>query len=428
MKYIIYTLGCKVNQYETQAMEALLAQHGHLPAAEGEIADAVIINTCAVTAEAGRKSRQAINRLREENPGAVVAVSGCYSQLSPDTAERLGADVIFGTGDRVKLVEAIERACRNGEGERCVDKPFERRVFEELPAGAAEGRTRALLKIQDGCVNFCTYCIIPYTRGRLRSLPIADAAAAAARLEAEGYRELVLTGIEIASYGVDLEGKPGLADVVCAVAAAAPRMRLRLGSLEPTVITEEFCRRLAALGSLCRHFHLSLQSGCDRTLKNMNRKYDTATFFEKTELLREYFPDCGITCDIIVGFPGESEEDQRTTLAFIEKVGFSDAHIFPYSRRPGTPADKMDGQTDRSTKARRSREARAVAEKCRRRYLEGCVGKTLPVLFETKSGEAWHGHSDTYVLVEAKGEELRGLVKNVKITAISGEILVGEIN
>lgn len=160
----------------------------------------------------------------------------------------------------------------------------------------------------------------------------------------------------------------------------------------------------------------------------MNRKYDTATFFEKTELLRKYFPDCGITCDIIVGFPGESEEDQQTTLAFIEKVGFSDAHIFPYSRRPGTPADKMDGQTDRSTKARRSREARAVAEKCRRRYLESCVGKTLPVLFETESGEAWHGHSDTYVLVEAKGEELRGLVKNVKITGISGEILVGEIN
>ena len=427
MKYIIYTLGCKVNQYETQAMETLLGEHGHTPAAEGETADAVIVNTCAVTAEAGRKSRQAINRLREENPGAVVAVSGCYSQLSPDTAAKLGADVIFGTGDRVKLVNAIERACAGGASERCVDKPFERRVFEELPAGAAEGRTRALLKIQDGCVNFCTYCIIPYTRGRLRSLPIADAASAAAKLCAEGYRELVLTGIEIASYGVDLEGKPSLADVVCAIAEAAPDMRLRLGSLEPTVITEDFCRRLASLGTLCRHFHLSLQSGCDRTLKNMNRKYDTATFFEKTELLRKYFPDCGITCDIIVSFPGESDEDQRTTLDFIEKVGFSDAHIFPYSRRPGTPADKMDGQIDRSTKARRSREARAVAAEARRRCLESCVGKTLPVLFETKDGGRWQGHSDTYFLVEAEGEDLRGLVKNVKITCVSGEILVGEI-
>lgn len=428
MKYIIYTLGCKVNQYETQAMETLLQKHGHLPAEDGEVADAVIINTCAVTAEAGRKSRQAINRLREENPDAVVAVSGCYSQLSPDAAERLGADVIFGTGDRVKLVEAVENAVKNGEGLRCVDKPFERRVFEELPAGAAEGRTRALLKIQDGCVNFCTYCIIPYTRGRLRSLPIADAVSFAADIEAQGYKELVLTGIEIASYGVDLEGKPDLADVVCAIAKAAPSVRLRLGSIEPTVITEEFCRRLAEAGTLCRHFHLSLQSGCDKTLKSMNRKYDTATFFEKTELLRRYFPDCGITCDIIVGFPGETDEDQKTTLAFMKKVAFSDAHIFPYSRRPGTPADKMDCQLDRKTKATRSKEARAVAEETKQDYLRSCVGKTLPVLFETKCGDMWQGHSDTYVLVSAKGDDLRGTVKNVKITSVSGETLVGVID
>lgn len=428
MKYIIYTLGCKVNQYETQAMETLLREHGHFPAEDGEVADAVIINTCAVTAEAGRKSRQAINRLREENPDAVVAVSGCYSQLSPDSAERLGADVIFGTGDRVKLVEAVENAVKNGEGLRCVDKPFERRVFEELPAGAAEGRTRALLKIQDGCVNFCTYCIIPYTRGRLRSLPIADAVSFAADIEAQGYKELVLTGIEIASYGVDLEGKPDLADVVCAIAKAAPSVRLRLGSIEPTVITEEFCRRLAEAGTLCRHFHLSLQSGCDRTLKNMNRKYDTTTFFEKAELLRRYFPDCGITCDIIVGFPGETDEDQKTTLEFMKKVAFSDAHIFPYSRRPGTPADKMDAQLDRKTKAKRSKEARAVAEETKRDYLRSCVGKTLPVLFETKCGDMWQGHSDTYVLVSSKGDNLRGTVKNVKISSISGETLVGEID
>lgn len=428
MKYIIYTLGCKVNQYETQAMETLLAEHGHFPIEEGEVADAVIINTCAVTAEAGRKSRQAINRLREENPDAVVAVSGCYSQLSPDAAERLGADVIFGTGDRVKLVEAVENAVANGEKLRCVDKPFERRVFEELPAGAAEGRTRALLKIQDGCVNFCTYCIIPYTRGRLRSLPVADAVSFASDIQAQGYKELVLTGIEIASYGVDLDGKPDLADVVCAIAEAAPSVRLRLGSIEPTVITEEFCRRLAEAGTLCRHFHLSLQSGCDKTLHNMNRKYDTATFFEKTELLRRYFPDCGITCDIIVGFPGETDEDQKTTLEFMKKVAFSDAHIFPYSRRPGTPADKMDCQLDRKTKSERSKAARAVAEETKQSYLRSCIGKTLPVLFETKSGDMWQGHSDTYVLVSAKGEDLRGCVKNVRIIAVSGETLVGAID
>ncbi len=280
MRYIIYTLGCKVNQYETQAMETLLREHGHKACREGESADAVIVNTCAVTAEAGRKSRQAINRLREENPNAVVAVSGCYSQLSPDTAQELGADIVYGTADRVKLVEAIEKAVATGEGERSLDKPFERRVFEELPAGAVSGHTRALLKIQDGCVNFCSYCIIPYTRGRVRSLPVETAAKQAAELEAAGYRELVITGIEIASYGVDLEGKPDLADVISAVAKAAPGLRLRLGSIEPSIITEDFCRRLAECGNVCRHFHLSLQSGCDATLKAMNRKYDTARFFE----------------------------------------------------------------------------------------------------------------------------------------------------
>ena len=427
MKYIIYTLGCKVNQYETQAMETLLGEHGHRACAEGETADAVIVNTCAVTAEAGRKSRQAIHRLREENPNAVVAVSGCYSQLSPDTAQELGADIVYGTADRVKLVEAIEKAVVTGEGERSLDKPFERRMFEELPAGAVFGHTRALLKIQDGCVNFCSYCIIPDTRGRVRSLPVETAAKQAAELEAKGYRELVITGIEIASYGAELEGKPDLADVITAVSKAAPGLRLRLGSIEPSIITEEFCRRLAECGNVCRHFHLSLQSGCDATLKAMNRKYDTARFYEAVELLRRYFPGCGLTCDIIVGFPGETEEHHLETLAFLEKVGFSDAHIFPYSRRPGTPADKMDGQLDRATKARRAKQAAQAAERTRRTYLESAVGKTLPVLFETQEDGMWQGHSDTYVLVRTEGEELRGTVKTVEITGVSGEILVGKI-
>ena len=427
MKYIIYTLGCKVNQYETQAMETLLCEHGHRACAEGETADAVIVNTCAVTAEAGRKSRQAINRLREENPNAVVAVSGCYSQLSPDTAEELGADIVYGTADRVKLVEAIEKAAATGEGERSLDKPFERRVFEELPAGAVSGHTRALLKIQDGCVNFCSYCIIPYTRGRVRSLSPDTAAKQAAELEAGGYRELVITGIEIASYGVDLEGKPDLADVVTAVSKAAPGLRLRLGSIEPSIITEDLCRRLAECGNVCRHFHLSLQSGCDATLKAMNRKYDTARFYESVELLRRHFPGCGLTCDLIVGFPGETEKHHLETLAFLEKVGFADAHIFPYSRRPGTPADKMDGQLDRATKARRAKQAAQVAGRTRRAYLESAVGKTLPVLFETEENGMWQGHSDTYVLVRAEGDNLRGTVKTVEITGISGEILVGKI-
>ncbi len=427
MRYIIYTLGCKVNQYETQAIEALLVSRGHKPCRAGEIADAVIVNTCAVTAEAGRKSRQAIHRLREENPGAVAAVLGCYSQLSPDAVEKLGADIVYGTADRQKLVDAVEKAVSTGEGERTLDKPFERRVFEELTAGAVSGHTRALLKIQDGCVNFCSYCIIPYTRGRVRSLPVASAVQQAAELDSKGYRELVITGIEIASYGVDLPGKPGLADVVCAVADAAPHMRIRLGSIEPSVITEEFCRKIAACGSVCRHFHLSLQSGCDATLKAMNRKYDTARFYEAMQLLRSYFPDCGMTCDVIVGFPGETEAHQKETLAFLEKARFSDAHIFPYSRRPGTPADKMDGQIDRAVKAKRSKQARAVVAETRRAFLESMVGKTLPVLFETQEGELWQGHSDNYLEVRAGGEALRGTVHNVRINAVSDGILVGNV-
>ena len=427
MKYIIYTLGCKVNQYETQAIEALLVSRDHKPCAEGEIADAVIVNTCAVTAEAGRKSRQAIHRLREENPGAVAAVLGCYSQLSPDAVQKLGADIVYGTADRLKLIDAVEKAVATGEGEKALDKPFERRVFEELPAGAVSGHTRALLKIQDGCVNFCSYCIIPYTRGRVRSLPMEAAVRQAAELDKKGYRELVITGIEIASYGVDLPGKPDLADVVCAIAAAAPHMRLRLGSIEPSVITEDFCKKIADCGSVCRHFHLSLQSGCDATLKAMNRKYDTARFYEAMQLLRRYFPDCGMTCDVIVGFPGESEEHQLETLDFLKKAQFSDAHIFPYSRRPGTPADKMDGQIDRATKAKRSKQARAVVAETRRRFLESMIGKTLPVLFETKEGECWQGHSDNYLEVRAEGENLRGTVHNVRIDAVSEGILVGNV-
>ena len=427
MKYIITTLGCKVNQYETQAMESLLLAHGHSPAAPGEPADAVIVNTCAVTAESGRKSRQAIRRLRDENPGAVLAVCGCYAQLEPDAAEELGAKVIFGAAERAGTVEAVERAVAEGEATRSVDRPFERRELEMLPAGAVGGRTRAMLKIQDGCVNFCSYCIIPYTRGRLRSLPIEAARAETARLRDEGFRELVLTGIEIASYGVDLPGRPGLADVVEAIAGVSGEMRLRLGSLEPTVVTEDFCRRLAACGKVCRHFHLSLQSGCDRTLAAMNRKYDTAAFFRVTELLRQSFPGCALTADLIAGFPGETERDQADTLAFIRRVGFADIHVFPYSRRPGTPADRMPEQCTRALKARRAHELQQAADGMRRQYMAENVGQTLPVLFETEEDGLWLGHSDNYLPVAARGEALRGRTLPVFIEAAEAEALKGRI-
>ena len=427
MKYLISTLGCKVNQYESQAMETMLLSKGHEPAAPGETADAVIVNTCAVTAESGRKSRQLIRRLQEENPGAVVAVCGCYSQLSPEEAAKNGADVIFGTGNHEGFLLALEEAVGEKREIIGIDDPFRRKLYEDLPAGAVSGRTRAMLKIQDGCVNFCTYCIIPYTRGRLRSLPIEKAIVETRRLAEEGYRELVLTGIEIASYGADLPEKPGLSDVICAIAGNAGEMRIRLGSLEPTVVTEEFCSRLAACGNLCRHFHLSLQSGCDRTLSAMNRKYGTKRFFESVELLRRFFPGCGITCDLIAGFPGESEEDFQETLAFIRKCAFSDMHIFPYSRRPGTPADKMPQQCTHAVKAKRAAMAQAACEEMHRAFLESCVGQTLPVLFETETAGHWTGHSDTYVLVSAEGEKLRNQLLPVRITGTAGDGLAGVI-
>ena len=291
MKYTSTTLGCKVNQYETQAIEAMLQELGYAQADPGEAADLILVNTCAVTAESGRKSRQAIRREKQENPEALVAVCGCFSQLSPEEIQDIGADVVFGSGDKIKFVEEIDRLMRSRAAETvlCVDDPFQRRIFEELPAGAVSGRTRAMLKIQDGCVNFCTYCVIPYTRGRVRSLPLADMAAQTRKLREEGFRELVVTGIEIASYGKAFRDGTTLADAIETIAAEAGEMRLRLGSLEPTVITEDFCARLAQTGKVCRHFHLSLQSGCDRTLKNMNRKYDTAAFYACVERLRRHF-------------------------------------------------------------------------------------------------------------------------------------------
>lgn len=426
MNYIITTLGCKVNQYETQAIETLLRGRGHAPA-EGGKADAVIVNTCAVTAESGRKSRQAVRRLMEENPGALSVVCGCWAQTDAETAESLGADIVYGSGNRAGLVEEIERSLACHEKTVSIDKPFERRSFEALPAGAFSGHARAYLKIEDGCANFCTYCIIPYARGRVLSLPMQTAAEQAADLARRGYRELVVTGIEIASYGRDLEGRPALADVIAAISAAAPALRLRLGSLEPTVVTDEFCRVLRDTGRVCPHFHLSLQSGCDETLRRMNRKYDTAQFFRATELLRAYFPGCALTADLITGFPGETEDHHALTLAFIRKCGFSAMHIFPFSRRPGTPADKMPGQLIRAVKAERAAQAQRVAEEMKNAYLQSLVGGILSVLFETEKDGMSTGHAENYMVVSAPGKHLRGLVKNVKIAAVSGEMLVGDI-
>ena len=427
MRTAIYTLGCKVNQYETQAMEAELTRRGHtLVPFDGE-ADAYIINTCTVTAVSDKKSRQMIRQARKRSPHAIVAVCGCYAQTDPEAVEALEVDLVMGTNDRMGFLDRLEALSPDGGQVVDVDDALRRRTFERLPAGGLEGRTRAMLKVEDGCVNFCTYCIIPYARGPIRSLPAAEAAAQAAKLAEEGYKELVLTGIEISSWGRDLEGKPELMDLIEAVCAAAPECRVRLGSLEPRTITADFCRRGAAIPNLCPHFHLSMQSGCDSVLKRMNRKYDTARYYESVRLLREYFARPGITTDLIVGFPGETEEEFVQTLDFVQKCAFSAMHIFPYSRRSGTPAAAMAGQCSNAVKEERAHRAGEVARGLRQAWLESWVGQTLPVLFEEEKDGLWRGHAPNYTEVFVSGQGLHNVIRDVKITGLHGEGLLGEL-
>ena len=427
MRTAIYTLGCKVNQYETQAMEAELTRRGHtLVPFDGE-ADAYIINTCTVTAVSDKKSRQMIRQARKRSPHAIVAVCGCYAQTDPEAVEALEVDLVMGTNDRMGFLDRLEALSPDGGQVVDVDDALRRRTFERLPAGGLEGRTRAMLKVEDGCVNFCTYCIIPYARGPIRSLPAAEAAAQAAKLADEGYKELVLTGIEISSWGRDLEGKPELMDLIEAVCAAAPDCRVRLGSLEPRTITADFCRRGAAIPNLCPHFHLSMQSGCDSVLKRMNRKYDTARYYESVKLLREYFDRPGITTDLIVGFPGETEEEFVQTLDFVQKCAFSAMHIFPYSRRSGTPAAAMAGQCSNAVKEERAHRAGEVARGLHQAWLESWVGQTLPVLFEEEKDGLWRGHAPNYTEVFVSSQGLHNVIRDVKITGLHGEGLLGEL-
>ena len=433
MRYAIYTLGCKVNQYETQALETELLRRGHTLVPFGDEADAYIINTCTVTAVSDRKSRNAIRRAKKRNPAAVVAVCGCYAQTAPEDVAALGVDLVSGTGDRLGFLNEVERlsglvrAEAELAPEMLVDNIMTHRSFEQLPAGGLEGRTRAMLKVEDGCVNFCTDCIIPYARGPVRSLPLPAAVAQAEKLARDGYREIVLTGIEISSWGHEFRDGTGLIDLVEGVCRAAPELRVRLGSLEPRTITEDFCRRAAALPNLCPHFHLSMQSGCDGVLKRMNRKYDTARYYESVTLLRGFFDRPAITTDLIVGFPGETEEEFTATLEFVEKCAFSAMHIFPYSRRTGTPAAKMADQVPNAVKEERAARAGALAARLKAAYLEQWVGASLPVLFEEEKEGLWRGHAPNYVEVMARGEALHNVIRDVNITELHGDGLFGQV-
>jgi len=398
---------------------------GHSIGSFEDACDGYVINTCSVTAVADKKNRAIIRRCRRDNPEAVIGVCGCYSQHDADAVRALGADVIGGSGQRQQFVEMLLEAVAGKTKQESVDAALRRREFEVLPAGGLEERTRAMLKVQDGCVNFCTYCIIPYTRGPIRSAPVELAVEQAKELAARGYREIVVTGIEIASWGADLPGKPEVTTLIEAICHAVPDLRIRLGSLEPRIVTVDFCERLCKLDNLCPQFHLSMQSGCDTVLERMKRKYDTARYYESVRLLNEYFPGCAVTTDMIVAFPGETEEEFQTSLDFIRKCAFADMHIFPYSRRPGTPADRMPGQHNNATKEARSRAAIAVAEDMSHAYREHLMGRKLEVLFEETDGAYFTGHAPNYVKVYAEGEKLHNEIREVTVTEIYKDGVLG---
>ena len=427
MKFAFYTLGCKTNQYETQAMERLLTDLGHEIGHFDEPCDGYIVNTCSVTAVADKKNRAIIRRCRRDNPDAVLGVCGCYPQHASDAIRALGAEVIGGSGQRQEFVSMMIEAVEKRTHREQVDNALRRREFEILPAGGLEERTRAMVKVQDGCVNFCSYCIIPYTRGPIRSAPLELAVEQAKELAQRGYQEIVVTGIEIASWGFDLPGKPPVTDLIEALCAAVPEMRVRLGSLEPRIVTEEFCERLKKYPNLCPQFHLSMQSGCDTVLSRMKRKYDTARYYQSVELLNQHFPGCAVTTDMIVAFPGETEEEFAESLAFIRKCGFADMHIFPYSRRPGTPADKMPGQHNNDTKEARSRAAIAIADEMSRAYRENLIGTRHEVLFEESEGDYFTGHAPNYVKVYAEGKDLHNQIRTVEIMEVYRDGVIGEL-
>ncbi len=406
MRFLFYTLGCRTNQFETAAMEAALRSRGHeIVTAEPDV---VVVNGCAVTAESARKSRQAARRLQKRWPGAKLAVCGCWPQAEPEEAKAVGAGLVGGSGERIPFVAALEAlGGEGGDPVLLLDEALRRREFEILDPARMEGRTRAYLKVEDGCVNFCTYCIIPFLRGPVRSMPLEEAARKAAALAAGEVKELTLTGIELASY------QYGLPDLVEAVAAAAPGVRIRLGSLEPRVVDEEFCARLSALEGLCPHFHLSLQSGCDATLERMGRKYSTARFYRSVELLRSAFPNCGLSADLITGFPGETEEEFSATLDFLDKCRFSHVHVFPYSERKGTKAASMPGSVPKGEREERARRAIARAAVHEEAFLRAQTGRYQEVLFESRMGHT-PNYCETELLPGREGEVVRVLITGVK--------------
>ena len=414
-----------MNQYETQAMQQLLLARGDTLGEFDGVCDCYIVNTCTVTAVSDKKSRNAIRRARKLNPNAVIGVCGCYAQTAPEEIRKLDVDVLIGTDGRAEFLDKLAAAAAEKLRWEHVEDAGLPRAFEQLPSGGLAERTRALLKVEDGCNNFCTYCIIPYARGRVRSLPLENAVAEARKLAAEGYREIVVNGIEISSWGWEWHDGSCLRQLLAALCAAVPSVRIRLGSLEPRTIDEEFCKTLSGFENLCPQFHLSLQSGSDSVLRRMHRKYDSARYLQSVELLHRYFPGCAVTTDLIVGFPGETEEEFEASLALIRRCALSKVHIFPYSRREGTPAAKMPDQVPKAVKEARASRAAAVAAELEDAFHTSLIGTEQPVLFEQPENGFYAGHAPNYAKVYAASGELHNAVRRVRITELCRDGVFG---
>lgn len=424
-----FALGCKVNQYESEAIAELFAEKGYEIVGIDEEADVYVINTCTVTNFGDKKSRQLIRKVKRQNENAIVAVVGCYAQTAPkELMEIAGVNLVIGTKDRAQIVEMVEQYDRANGVENHVSDIMKERVFEPLSIQKLANRTRAYLKIQDGCSQYCSYCIIPYARGPIRSREPQEVVAEVKRLAENGFKEVVLTGIHVASYGKDRRDT-SLLDILKQVHEVEGIERIRFSSIEPNVVTEEFAQTMAALPKVCDHFHLSLQSGCDKTLKEMNRKYDTEKYRQAAATLRKYLPKVALTTDIIVGFPGETEEDFRESYAFAEEIGFAKIHVFPYSPKRGTPAAARKDQLLNAVKAERSHTLIQLSDRMAADFLADAVGTDAEVLYERAVGDGiYEGHTTNYMKVHGRSEvDLTNRIAKTHITRAEGEMLFGDV-
>ena len=419
MRAAFYTLGCKVNQYETQIMTQQFAAYGYDIVDSGDHADVYVINSCTVTASGDKKTRQMIHRMKRENPGAVIAMTGCFPQAFPEEAQKLSeVDVLVGAGEKKKVLDYVNEYLQKGERIVRITPHTRDEGFEQMSAGSFLERTRAFVKIQDGCEHYCAYCIIPYARGFNRSKPLEELKQELIDLSLKGYREVVLVGIDLSSYGKDLGCH--LVDAVQLACGIPGIERVRLGSLEPLMLTDRNLSILAALPKFCPQFHLSLQSGCDRVLGAMRRRYTTAQFRRAVQSLRESFPGCAVTTDVITGFPGETEAEFQETMDFCREIGFARLHVFPYSERPGTPAADFPGAVPVSEREARARRLIALGKETEGAYVRSLLGRAVEVLIE----EEETGYSREYVRVRVPGAKAGEIVR-AAVEDVQGQTAVG---